>query len=148
MKKISIFITLLLLLCTTRACTHNNGDIGFLFGQWRLHEITDGNDIEPCDTVFLAFQSDIVQLRKVVYASYDFNLLTGLYQHQDSLLQFSFLNLNGTDVLEDSLREQMLLELASLHIKETDPIFQVSQLTRNKMTLKYDRYNYYLEKLQ
>ncbi len=148
MKHIGIFITTLIALCATTACTHNNGDIGFLFGQWKLHEITTGNTAEPCDTVFLAFQSNIVQLRKVVYESYDYNLLTGLYEQQGDRLQCSFLNINGTDAIEEQQKKQMLDELASLHIKEACPVFQVIRLTRNEMALQYGRYTYHLEKLQ
>ena len=149
MKKFGIIISaLIIILCVTNACTHNNGDIGFLFGQWRLHEITSESAVEQCDTVFLAFQSNIVQLRKVIYSSYDYNLLTGLYERQDNYMRFSFLNLNGADVLEEEQKTQLLSELASLHIEETAPLFQIIQLTRSQMILKYNQYEYHLEKLQ
>lgn len=148
MKHIGIFIVSLIALCATSACTHNNGDIGFLFGQWRLHEITNGNTTEPCDTVFFAFQSNVVQLRKVVYESYDYNVLTGLYEQDADRLKCSFLNINGTDAIEEQEKKQMLDVLASLHIAETCPTFQVVRLTKDVMTLQYDCYTYHLEKLQ
>lgn len=48
------------------ACTHNNGDIGPLFGQWKLVEITVGDDvIYDSGNIYWAFQSSTLRMVKV-----------------------------------------------------------------------------------
>ena len=61
MKRISYILILFAVLLAT-GCTHNNGDIGHLFGTWKVTEATindrpydfDGN------TLFFAFQNNVV----------------------------------------------------------------------------------------
>ena len=61
MKRISHILILFAVLLAT-GCTHNNGDIGHLFGTWKVTEATindrpydfDGN------TLFFAFQNNVV----------------------------------------------------------------------------------------
>ena len=147
MKKNIIFAATLIILSTLASCTQNEGYIGDLFGIWRLEEITDGTTVEECDTIFMAFQADVFQVRRVDYTSYDYTLFTGLYTRTDQLMQCNFLNHNGTDAVTEEQQQQMLHDLASLHIGEISPVFVVEELDKRNMKLEYNGYRYIFVKL-
>lgn len=147
MKRNIIFAATLIILSTLASCTQNEGYIGDLFGIWRLEEITDGTTIEECDTIFMAFQADVFQVRRVDYTSYDYTLFTGLYTRTDQLMQCNFLNHNGTDATTEEQQQQMLHDLASLHIGEISPVFVVEELNKRNMKLEYNGYRYIFVKL-
>lgn len=147
MKKNIIFAATLIILSTLASCTQNEGYIGDLFGLWRLEEITDGTTVEECDTIFMAFQADVFQVRRVDYTSYDYTLFTGLYTRTDQLMQCNFLNHNGTDAVTEEQQQQMLHDLASLHIGEISPVFVVEELNKRNMKLEYNGYRYIFVKL-
>jgi hypothetical protein len=147
MKRNIIFAATLIILSTLASCTQNEGYIGDLFGIWRLEEITDGTTVEECDTIFMAFQADVFQVRRVDYTSYDYTLFTGLYTRTDQLMQCNFLNHNGTDAVTEEQQQQMLHDLASLHIGEISPVFVVEELNKRNMKLEYNGYRYIFVKL-
>ena len=147
MKKNIIFAATLIILSTLASCTQNEGYIGDLFGIWRLEEITDGTTVEECDTIFMAFQADVFQVRRVDYTSYDYTLFTGLYTRTDQLMQCNFLNHNGTDAITEEQQQQMLHDLASLHIGEISPVFVIEELDKRNMKLEYNGYRYIFVKL-
>lgn len=147
MKRNIIFAATLIILSTLASCTQNEGYIGDLFGLWRLEEITDGTTVEECDTIFMAFQADVFQVRRVDYTSYDYTLFTGLYTRTDQLMQCNFLNHNGTDAVTEEQQQQMLHDLASLHIGEISPVFVVEELNKRNMKLEYNGYRYIFVKL-
>ena len=147
MKRNIIFAATLIILSTLASCTQNEGYIGDLFGIWRLEEITDGTTVEECDTIFMAFQADVFQVRRVDYTSYDYTLFTGLYTRTDNLMQCNFLNHNGTDAVTEEQQQQMLHDLASLHIGEISPVFVVEELNKRNMKLEYNGYRYIFVKL-
>ena len=147
MKKNIIFAATLIILSTLASCTQNEGSIGDLFGIWRLEEITDGTTVEECDTIFMAFQADVFQVRRVDYTSYDYTLFTGLYTRTDQLMQCNFLNHNGTDAITEEQQQQMLHDLASLHIGEISPVFVIEELDKRNMKLEYNGYRYIFVKL-
>lgn len=147
MKRNIIFAATLIILSTLASCTQNEGYIGDLFGIWRLEEITDGTTVEECDTIFMAFQADVFQVRRVDYTSYDYTLFTGLYTRTDNLMQCNFLNHNGTDAVTEEQQQQMLHDLASLHIGEISPVFVVEELDKRNMKLEYNGYRYIFVKL-
>lgn len=147
MKRNIIFAATLIILSTLASCTQNEGYIGDLFGLWRLEEISDGTTVEECDTIFMAFQADVFQVRRVNYISYDYTLFTGLYTRTDNLMQCNFLNHNGTDAVTEEQQQQMLHDLASLHIGEISPVFVVEELNKRNMKLEYNGYRYIFVKL-
>ena len=147
MKKNIIFAATLIILSTLASCTQNEGYIGDLFGLWRLEEISDGTTVEECDTIFMAFQADVFQVRRVDYTSYDYTLFTGLYTRTDQLMQCNFLNHNGTDAVTEEQQQQMLHDLASLHIGEISPVFVIEELDKRNMKLEYNGYRYIFVKL-
>lgn len=73
MKTIRIFLISLVAILAT-GCTHNNGDIGFLFGQWIMTDITaDGirpADIVPTDWNW-RFQNGILEVSHVDQVSHE-----------------------------------------------------------------------------
>lgn len=147
MKRTTIFATLLIILSALASCTQNEGYIGDLFGIWRLEEITYGTTVEECDTIFMAFQADVFQVRRVDYVSYEYTLFTGLYTRTDNLMQCNFLNHNGDDAVTEEAQQQMLQDLAPLHITEVSPVFVVEELNKHNMRLEYNGYRYVFEKL-
>ena len=55
----TFFVTVIAIVSS--GCTRNNGDIGELFGQWKVVSITaDGENVYGCDGVmYFAFQSSV-----------------------------------------------------------------------------------------
>ncbi len=62
-----IYIAFISILLFASSCTHNNGDIGDLFGSWKLNYIlVDGNPSENYKgNIFFAFQNDITSMKMV-----------------------------------------------------------------------------------
>ena len=56
-----IYTLLIVIGATLTSCMQNGGNIGYLYGQWRLEEVTHDNTTSVCDTVFFSFQSDVFQ---------------------------------------------------------------------------------------
>lgn len=61
------FLLLILGLCLTTSCTHNNGDIGDWFGFWQLETIeVDGTaDANYHSTIFWKFQNCVIEMQKI-----------------------------------------------------------------------------------
>lgn len=82
-------------------CTRNNGDIGDLFGIWRLESLTaDGEEIEFIEGEMRAltwsFQSHIIYIRTI----YDYNETGGFFgtwtkENSILILNFTHENENG-----------------------------------------------------
>lgn len=85
-----ILISLSLLM----ACTHNNGDIGELFGRWRLESLTaDGTEVKLYDDETLlyawSFQSSLLFIQVIQpYNSY-YNV-KGTWSRDDDILRVNF----------------------------------------------------------
>ena len=140
----SVIITLCVLLAS---CMQNDGNIGYLYGQWRLEHV-DYNEIESeCDTVFFSFQSNLFKIQRILYNSYDYAVFMGLYEHQNDYLKLNIYNHNGQDAVSQEQIQTMLNDLVSLHIDTVAPLFQVLELDNQYMTLQYNDYKYYFKKL-
>lgn len=150
MKRALYIIILIITLCFTTSCVQNRGFIGDLFGQWRLEQIEYDNNSLECDTIFFAFQTNIIQVRNIRYfPHYEHMTFTGLYSRQDNLLKVDFYNHNGN--IEDANSEEekaaMLRDLKILYIDELSPIFTVEKLNYNEMILEYNELRYIFTKL-
>ena len=92
MRIIGYIFTALLAIAAMCSCTHNNGDIGPLFGQWKITDISTTDAVTGTVThnatsgAFLSFQNDVVTLTQV----YD-------GQHQ-SALSYGQWELNGNSL--------------------------------------------------
>lgn len=142
-----IYIVLAVVVATLTSCMHNGGDIGPLFGQWRLEQVEHNDVAQECDTVFFSFQSDVFQIRKIIYNSYDYSVFMGLYEHQDGFIKFNIYNYNSKEILTPEYEQVALADLASMHIDTVEPLFKVVKLDNKYMTLEYNDYYYYFKKL-
>ena len=92
MRIIGYIFTALLAIAAMCSCTHNNGDIGPLSGQWKITDIATTDAVTGTVThnatsgAFLSFQNDVVTLTQV----YD-------GQHQ-SALSYGQWELNGNSL--------------------------------------------------
>lgn len=66
----------LLLMLLTGAC-QNNGDIGYLYGTWRIESMTLNGEPQPelAAQTLISFQSDIIEVQRIIdsdgtYANY------------------------------------------------------------------------------
>ena len=142
-----IYIAIAVIAATLTSCMHNGGDIGYLFGQWRLEQVEYDDVAQECDTVFFSFQSNVFQIRKIIYNSYDYSVFMGLYEHQEDFIKFNIYNYNSKEILTPEYEQATLVDLASLHIDTVVPVFKVIELDNKYMTLEYNDYYYYLKKL-
>lgn len=85
------YLCLFLLVMTLSACTHNDGDIGNIFGQWKLVAMTtDGVDNPDYKgNVFWSFQNTTIEIKEVnepgeVYQSF------GNFKEMDNTLFLDF----------------------------------------------------------
>ena len=64
MKKLINTLLALVALLPLAGCTHNNGDIGPWFGQWRIESITINGekDTDYKGNLFFAFQSSVLRI--------------------------------------------------------------------------------------
>lgn len=146
MKKL-IYILLVFIAVTLTSCMQNNGNIGYLFGQWRLEEVKHDNITTECDTVFFSFQSNVFQIRKIIYDSYDYSVFMGLYEHQDDVIKFNIYNHNSKEILSEEDKQIALNDISSLYIDSLYPLFKVVALDNRYMTLEYNDSYYYFKKL-
>ena len=146
MKRL-IYIALTIITVTLTSCMQNGGNIGHLYGQWRLEEVKHDNITTACDTVFFSFQSDVFQIRKIIYNSYDYSVFMGLYEHQDDVIKFNIYNHNSKEILSEDDKQVALSDISSLYIDTLFPLFKVVALDNRYMTLEYNDNRYYLKKL-
>ena len=147
MKRIIYIVALLATLCATSSCLQNNGYIGELFGQWRLEKIVTGEKVEPCDTVFFAFQSNLFQMRKANFNFYEYTLLRGYYERTPEYIRFNILNHNTSNVKTEEEIERALRDTRSFYVDEINPVFDIERLTYREMILLYKGHTYYFVKV-
>ncbi len=86
----SLIISLLFLI----GCTRNDGDIGDLFGRWRLESLTvDGIQEELYDEETLlyswSFQSSLLFIQ-VIQPYYSYYNVKGTWEREDNILRINF----------------------------------------------------------
>lgn len=90
MKKYILLISLCI--CSLLgACTHNDGDIGYFFGQWKLVEITaDDKVLESYGgNMFWSFQSSTIEV-KTIGENHVATQSFGDFRNADNTLFLSF----------------------------------------------------------
>lgn len=142
-----------LLSMMSMACTHNNGDIGDLFGVWRLTELTaDGEPVElygnpddgglqACDW---AFQGNVMKI-EMIYPRYDHDASYCIWSREDGKLILDFSHTSGESVSFDPPVELHLVARGVTRLTMTE-------MTRSRMTGWYVdaegvRYEYHLRRL-
>ncbi|MDE6269471.1 MAG: lipocalin-like domain-containing protein [Muribaculaceae bacterium] len=93
MKTTVRILILLLASVVAAACTHNNGDIGPLFGTWALDRMTvDGTDAtlpDDADT-FIQFQSKVVMVKLIGERATLLEYRVGSWQREGDVLKLDF----------------------------------------------------------
>lgn len=101
-----LLASLLVTMMTLMSCTRNNGDIGDLFGRWKLETLTAdgvglplyGDDADDTDAELYAwwFQGSLVWIH-TVYPHQDFVTVKGMWSRTETqlLLDFSYADDEG-----------------------------------------------------
>lgn len=111
------------------ACTHNDGDIGPLFGQWKLVSIEKSGQKYIYDNLFVSFQSAVIEFKTVTYP-HDYDWICGEYEHIDN-----YLNIKIKEGSESVLND---FQLNKNNEDEWSFSFNIVKLTNNKMVLSLD----------
>ena len=94
MKTVLVKIYMLaIVLAFVSSCTRNDGDIGELFGIWRVTaiEVDDANQESYGGTLYFAFQSSVYSQKLVDEGAhvYDNHFASWKYQGKDIIIDFS-----------------------------------------------------------
>jgi hypothetical protein len=139
MKTIIIrYLLLAVAVATLSGCTHNDGDIGDLFGTWKLTSMTvDGaDDTAYQGNIVWKFQSSILQMQATDEVAHTATYGTGTWSRpQDGILSLDFTH---TDKLNPEPGSVTYSPLPATHL----PAGAVSRLTIDNlcggsMTLTY-----------
>lgn len=140
-------------LVALNGCTHNNGDIGDLFGTWKLEEITvDGQaDGAYGDNIVWKFQSSIIEMQQVNEALHETLNSFGTWSRpQDGVMRLDFTHTDNDNPEPGSLGYS---PLPATHLPAGCVInLDVLQLNGSKMRLRYideasaEVYEYYFKK--
>lgn len=153
MKLAYRIITLLIIALTFNACTHNNGDIGELFGTWKLQSITIDGEIDSSyeDNVLWKFQSSVMCMIRANDSTH--NRLeswgTWSYANDDTLLELNFTHTDNDNPKPGSTKYSPLPET---HLpKSTIFTLDIIKLNSSEMILIYHsiegkEYQYKLKK--
>lgn len=91
MKTIYLF-TVAVVLCLLSSCTRNNGDIGELFGLWRVTSIEiNGEELDNYGgTMYFAFQTTVFCQKTVIESTHEYEdrFATWKYEGKDIVIDF------------------------------------------------------------
>jgi len=149
--KLSIYIFLIFAIgLLSSGCTRNNGDIGDLFGNWRLDSVTaDDIELELYDgeikVYTWAFQSGIIRIQRI-YSNMDHLDYLGTWQRDDDELLLDFTH--HADYGDENFTPPEELHLVPHGITRLDILL----LKSGKMCVGYRgndgvEYKYYLHKV-
>lgn len=120
------------------SCTHNNGDIGELFGTWKLQSITINNEIDTTyqNDIFWKYQASVTSMIKVNDDTHDFSDVWGTwrYVNDGSAIEFDYTH-SDNDNIQGSFKYSPLPET---HLPSNSIfIMDVQELNDSHMTLRY-----------
>ena len=139
MKLATRFIVLLIIALTFNACTHNNGDIGELFGTWKLQSITIEGEIDSSydNNVLWKFQSSIMSMIRANDSTH--NRLetwgTWSYANDDTQLELNFTHTDNDNPKPGSTKYSPLPE--TYLPKATISTLDIIKLNNSEMILLY-----------
>ncbi len=104
MKKAAYIILLISAILTIGGCTHNNGDIGPWFGQWKIERIDKNGEPDTeyqCDCM-LCFQSSVVSAVWASNDGYSTNAILkyGNWEERDGYMFFEFKERDNSPLLK------------------------------------------------
>ncbi|MEG2819536.1 MAG: lipocalin-like domain-containing protein [Muribaculaceae bacterium] len=130
----SVIAILAILLMSNISCTHNNGDIGPLFGNWKVTtiEINDKIDHAYQGNLFFEFQNDVTGM-KVVYDNHNVAESYGQWKLTDKKLLIIY-------------DDKILPPLLESHMCQGTNICEVITLTNKnfkfRLVTPHDTYTY------
>lgn len=126
MKTLKTYLTILQLsiILIATGCTHNNGDIGPLFGKWKLSEIAIDNKAytEYSGNIFWSFQSSVICMTKVG-------------QHNSYAESYGSWQQSG-DILTLRFPDEVYPPFAELKLQRNSDL-QIIRLSGDEMILSY-----------
>lgn len=141
----------MLLLGALAGCTRHNGDIGPLFGTWRLDGLertgADGAAEEmPIEFYSWAFQSNILRITKIM-DHHDFEISVGTWSLDEDVMTLNFTHSENNPDNIDYFRPPAELHLSSTGVTR----LRVQRLDRKRLVMDYtdaegDTYTYILNK--
>lgn len=150
MKFIQNIFIILAAAFLTAGCTRNNGDIGDLFGDWRLVALTaDGEELELYDEdarlYTWAFQSSIIRIQEI-RAYMDYSDYLGTWKRVDDELILDFTH--HADYGDDNFTPPEALHLVAHGITR----LEIIRLDSGKLQAGYKgddgvEYMYFLNKV-
>lgn len=149
-KRILHILLLTTFIVLSAGCTHNDGDIGDLFGRWKVESLrADGSDLPLYDEDVLvycwSFQGDLVWIQ-TLHPHHDFMNVKGMWSRHDDILSLDF-SFTGDDG-DPFYRPPSSLHLVSDGVTDLN----IESLTSSEMHVLYVsdldgvRYDYYLKK--
>lgn len=149
MTKSIRILQLIIIMLAAASCTHNDGDIGPLFGFWRLEALAvDGNDVKLYDDETLlytfAFQDEVVLINTTLPHS-DYDRCFGSWRRDGSTLTLDFDHTDSDDVTKYNPPAALMFDPSGV------TTFDIIRLDSSHMTLAYTdaegrRLTYYLKK--
>lgn len=138
MKTVINVVTLCAIAIALAGCTHNNGDIGDLFGTWKLEKMmVDGEiDTDYADNIVWKFQSSIIEMQQVDDVHHEaFNAFGTWSRPADGVLKLDFTH---TDTANPEPGADKYSPLGPTRLPRAQVIdLDVLELNGSKMRLRY-----------
>lgn len=139
MKTSTRIIIVFLLTLSLNACSHNNGDIGDLFGTWKLQSITIDNE---CDTAYQCnvlwkFQSSIISMVKADDSTHTKTESWGTWSYANDDTQL-ILDFTHTDNDHPNVGSSKYSPMPDTHLPKGIKIpLDIIKINSDEMTLRY-----------
>lgn len=138
MKTIINVVALWMMALALAGCTHNNGDIGDLFGTWKLEKMMIGGEVDTDygDNVVWKFQSSIIEMQQVDDSLHETLNAYGTWSRPaDGVLKLDFTH---TDTANPDPGADKYSPLQSTRLPRAQVIdLDVLELNGSKMRLRY-----------
>lgn len=139
MKTLSRIILLISLAISFNACTHNNGDIGDLFGTWKLQSITIDGVIDTTyqDNVLWKFQASVMSMIRANDKDHTRHEGWGSWEYANDETQI-IVDFTHTDNDHPNMGSDKYSPLPETYIpKASISILDIIELDNSKLTLRY-----------
>lgn len=137
MKTIINVIMIWMAAVALAGCTHNNGDIGELFGTWKLEEITVDGDADTAyrDNVVWKFQSSIIEMQEIYDGIHETANSFGTWSRQADVMKLDFTHTDNEhpEPGADNYSPLAVTRLPRAQVVDLD----VLELSGSKMKLRY-----------
>lgn len=141
MKTLSRIILIITALISLNACTHNNGDIGHLFGTWRLNTITINSEVDSvyakADNVLWKFQSSVMSMIRADDVTHNRVEIWASWEYTDNETRIA-LNFTHTDDNNTTPGASKYSPLPEMHLPKACIVHvDIITLSHSEMVLRY-----------